>query len=95
MRLPWRSPRTTSAPCWRRAWRTCRSAPIVDEAHDLDSFYARVSPVSVRGKAKDHVRIAVYGDSNMTMDFITGSMRRLLQGKYGDGGHGYVAMGRP
>ena len=69
--------------------------PIVDEAHDLDPFYARVARL-VRGKAKDHVRIAVYGDSNMTMDeHHVGAMRRLLQGKFGDGGHGYVAMGRP
>ncbi len=67
---------------------------IVDESHDMDAFYARVARL-VRGKAKDHVRIAVYGDSNMTMDYITGSMRRLLQGKFGDGGHGYVAMARP
>ena len=68
--------------------------PIVDESHALDPFYARLAHL-VRGKAKDHVRIAVYGDSNMTMDYITGAMRRLLQGKFGDGGHGYVAMARP
>ncbi len=67
---------------------------IVDESHDLDPFYVRLAQL-VRGKAKDHVRIAVYGDSNMTMDYITGAMRRLLQGKFGDGGHGYVAMARP
>jgi lysophospholipase L1-like esterase len=68
--------------------------PVVDDAHDLDPFYARLARL-VRGKAKDHVRIAVYGDSNMTMDYITGAMRRLLQGKFGDGGHGYIAMARP
>lgn len=49
----------------------------------------------LRGKATDHVRIAVYGDSNMTMDFISGGMRRLLQGRHGDAGHGFVALGRP
>ncbi|HSQ65965.1 MAG TPA: hypothetical protein VLM85_22240 [Polyangiaceae bacterium] len=68
--------------------------PIVDGSHDLDAFYARLARL-VRGKAKDHVRIAVYGDSNLTMDFITGAMRRLLQGKFGDGGHGYIALARP
>ena len=68
--------------------------PIVDDSHDMAPFYARLARL-VRGKAKDHVRIAVYGDSNMTMDFITGTMRRLLQGKLGDGGHGYVALARP
>jgi hypothetical protein len=67
---------------------------IVDDDHNLDPFYAHLAKLA-RGKAKDHVRIAVYGDSNMTMDYITGAMRRLLQGKFGDAGHGYVAMGRP
>ncbi len=68
--------------------------PIVDESSDMAPFYERLARLA-RGKAKDHVRIAVYGDSNMTMDFITGQMRRLFQAKFGDGGHGYVAMARP
>ena len=54
-------------------------------------YYAKLA----RGKATEHVRIAVYGNSNMTMDYMTGAMRRLLQSKFGDGGHGYVAMARP
>ena len=60
----------------------------------MDPFYARLARLA-RGKAKDHVRIAVYGDSNLTMDYITAAMRRLFQAKFGDGGHGYVAMARP
>jgi hypothetical protein len=67
---------------------------IVDDSHDLAPFYAKLARLA-RGKATDHVRIAVYGDSNMTMDYMTGAMRRLLQNKFGDGGHGYVAMARP
>jgi hypothetical protein len=67
---------------------------IVDEGKSMEPFYARLARL-VRGKAKDHVRIAVYGDSNMTMDFITGAMRRTLQAKFGDGGHGFVALARP
>ena len=49
----------------------------------------------IRGRASDHVRIAFYGDSNLTMDLISGSMRRTLQLAFGDAGHGYVAVGRP
>lgn len=49
----------------------------------------------LRGRADDHVRFAMYGDSNMTKDFITGAMRRYLQSTYGDAGHGYLAAGRP
>jgi lysophospholipase L1-like esterase len=67
---------------------------IVDPRGSLSRFHERVAAL-LRGRAKHHVRIAVFGDSNMTMDWITGEMRRVLQGKYGDGGHGYVALGRP
>ncbi|MCC6526273.1 MAG: hypothetical protein IT373_26740 [Polyangiaceae bacterium] len=60
----------------------------------LDPFYEHVAAV-LRGTATDHVRIGVYGDSNMTMDFITGRMRRVLQERHGDAGHGFVAAGQP
>jgi hypothetical protein len=69
--------------------------PLVDpEGRGLASFYRRFTEL-LRGKATDHVRIAVYGDSNLTEDFLTGEMRRVLQARYGDGGHGYVAFGKP
>ncbi len=68
--------------------------PIVDEENAMAPFYERVAEL-VRGKATDHVRIGVYGDSNMTMDYITGALRRMLQAKFGDAGHGYVALAMP
>ncbi len=69
--------------------------PIVDpSARALDPLFERLATL-LRGRAQDHVRFAVYGDSNMTKDFITGEMRRILQLKYGDAGHGYLAAGRP
>jgi hypothetical protein len=43
----------------------------------------------------ERVRIAVYGDSNMTPDFITGALRRELQARFGDAGHGFVSAVRP
>ena len=49
----------------------------------------------MRGEANDHIRIAVYGDSNLTMDYLTGQLRRSLQLEFGDAGHGFVALGRP
>ena len=45
--------------------------------------------------SNERVRIAVYGDSNMTPDFITGAFRRELQARFGDAGHGFVAAVRP
>ena len=68
--------------------------PVVDPNGAMHAFHERVGRL-LRGKARDHVRIGVFGDSNMTMDWITGEMRRTLQEKYGDAGHGYVALGRP
>ncbi len=69
--------------------------PLVDASGAaMDHFHDKLARL-LRGEAKDHLRIAVYGDSNLTRDFVTGGMRRLLQGKYGDAGHGFVALGRP
>ncbi len=68
---------------------------IEDPEHRiLAPFYERLARL-MRGKATDHVRIGFYGDSNMTLDLISGSMRRALQKMHGDGGHGYVAVGKP
>lgn len=67
---------------------------IDDPRGALARFFERVALVA-RGKARVPVRIAVYGDSNGTMDFMTGEMRRALQVSYGDAGHGFVALARP
>ena len=69
--------------------------PLIDpEWRGLSSFYRRLAELA-RGQAKQHVRIAVYGDSNLTDDLLTGEMRRVLQARFGDAGHGYVAFGKP
>jgi len=68
--------------------------PVVDPGGAMTHFYERVAGL-LHGRASGHVRIGVFGDSNMTMDWITGELRRTLQGMYGDGGHGYVALARP
>lgn len=48
-----------------------------------------------RGLGKSPVRIGFYGDSNLTSDFMTGHLRRQLQARFGDAGHGFVAFARP
>lgn len=68
--------------------------PEIGNAEVLAPFFERAARL-LRGWAPRHVRIAVYGDSNHTMDYITGRIRRRLQLKYGDAGHGFVALGRP
>lgn len=67
----------------------------VDDAHgSLERFFEKTA-LLVRGRAKDPVRIGVYADSNGTLDFMTGEMRRMLQVSHGDSGHGFVALARP
>ncbi len=68
--------------------------PVVDPKGSLSSFYEHLAALA-RGVATDHVRIAMYGDSNLTMDGITGQIRRHLQTGLGDGGHGWVSLARP
>jgi len=68
--------------------------PPIAQPDTLAPFFEKVARL-MRGEAEDHIRIAVYGDSNLTMDFLTGQLRRSLQGEFGDAGHGFVALGRP
>lgn len=39
-------------------------------------------------------RVAHYGDSSIATDLITSTLRRRLQRRFGDGGHGFMLMGR-
>lgn len=68
---------------------------IVDASgRGLARFHARLAELT-RGTSKEPLRIAIYGDSNMTTDRISGELRRRLQGRFGDAGHGFVALGKP
>ena len=67
---------------------------IVDENGTLSSFQEKLAALE-RGTAKKPVRIAIYGDSNLTSDFLPGHLRRILQTRYGDAGHGWVSLSRP
>ncbi len=40
-------------------------------------------------------RILHYGDSLVTVDFLSGQARRRLQARFGDAGHGYMMAGKP
>lgn len=47
------------------------------------------------GQATDDVRITQFGDSHTAADVETAVVRRALQSRFGDGGRGFVAIGRP
>jgi len=68
------------------------SAPvaIVDPGgHALEGFYDRLGGLE-RAGATGLVRISVWGDSNVASDLVTAWLRRKLQARFGDGGHGFV-----
>ncbi len=60
----------------------------------LDDFYARLA----RTKAKEGntvTRILHYGDSVLTSDYVSGTMRRKMQAEFGDAGHGFILTAKP
>ncbi|HEX6275571.1 MAG TPA: GDSL-type esterase/lipase family protein, partial [Polyangiaceae bacterium] len=42
---------------------------------------------------KEHVRIVWYGDSHTAADYLTGTVRRRLEARFGAGGPGFVRVG--
>ena len=59
--------------------------------HALDAFHAALNRAERR---KGQVRIAFYGASHTAADLWTGELRRLLQDRVGDAGHGFVFPAR-
>ncbi len=51
---------------------------------------ARIKDVFRRGEAGERIRLSFYGASHTGGEFWTGRIRRVLQGRWGDLGHGYV-----
>jgi lysophospholipase L1-like esterase len=68
--------------------------PIVDPANAMDSFYASLARTDAK-QAGAVTRVTHYGDSPITNDGITATVRRLLQTRFGDAGHGFILMDRP
>ena len=68
--------------------------PIEDPAKALDSFYAMLARTDAKQPGAI-TRITHYGDSPITNDGITSTVRRLMQTRFGDAGHGFILMDRP
>jgi hypothetical protein len=85
-----RAPLDSAVPA-KTAW----SLGIEDPTgHALDAFYASLA----RTIAKEDgaiTRILHYGDSIITADLISGTMRRMMQAKFGDAGHGFILAANP
>lgn len=70
--------------------------PAIEDAtgRAMDAFHNQLARL-LRGRTTRPVRIGMYGDSNMTRDYITGELRRTLQQRHGDAGHGFLSAGQP
>ena len=67
--------------------------PLLDDRNgDLDHFYESLWRTE---KGSGMTRILHYGDSPTTADLVTGDARRLLEERFGDGGHGLVLISKP
>lgn len=62
--------------------------------HALDAFYEHLGR-TIRQEPGAVTRILHYGDSVITADLISGTMRRLTQAKFGDAGHGFILIANP
>jgi lysophospholipase L1-like esterase len=58
----------------------------------LDAFFAALLKTETAG---GQTRVCHYGDSPITNDGITSTVRRLLQQRFGDAGHGFILLDKP
>jgi lysophospholipase L1-like esterase len=47
------------------------------------------------GRGHDDVHVVQFGDSHTAADYETGPLRRSLQRRFGDGGRGFISVGKP
>ncbi|HRI70497.1 MAG TPA: hypothetical protein PK156_39970 [Polyangium sp.] len=59
--------------------------------HGLDRFFEKLRAVE-RKDAGAIARVTYFGDSIVASDFITATLRRKLQKRFGDAGHGFMLM---
>lgn len=62
--------------------------------HALDAFYRELARTE-RKDAHAVTRVLHYGDSVITSDLISGTLRRRFQERFGDAGHGFILTANP
>ena len=66
----------------------------LERPSSLKRFFETLAKLEA-GTLEDDVRALHFGDSHTAADVETGAIRRALQARFGDGGRGYVPIGRP
>lgn len=61
---------------------------------DLDRFFEKLRALWL-GESDENAVYAQWGDSLVINDHYTGELRRRLQARFGDAGHGFLFMGNP
>ena len=80
--------------------------PALDHAQALHHFFEALARLEDgqgqgqaqgqgQGQSREDVRVVQLGDSHTAADIETGAYRHVLQQRFGDGGRGFVALGRP
>jgi lysophospholipase L1-like esterase len=70
------------------------SAPILERPQHLHHFFEALAALD-EGRGHDDVHIVQFGDSHTAADYETGPLRRSLQRRFGDGGRGFISVGKP
>jgi lysophospholipase L1-like esterase len=66
--------------------------PLLDPSgRALDAFFRALARTE-RSEPHAITRIAHFGDSVIVSDYVSATLRRKLQGRFGDAGHGFVLM---
>jgi lysophospholipase L1-like esterase len=66
----------------------------LEGTHRLGHLFQALAGLD-EGRAHDDVHVLQYGDSHTASDLGTAVLRRLLQARFGDGGRGFVSIGKP
>jgi len=70
------------------------TTPFLENPTALHRFFAALADLD-QGKRSDDIRVVQFGDSHTAADYQTGPLRRSLQHRFGDGGRGFVSVGKP
>ncbi len=74
---------------------TLRTVGIEDPGgHTLDAFFTRLARTD-RKEPGAVTRILHYGDSTIASDYVSGTVRRRMQARFGDAGHGFILIANP